>query len=80
MLDKLTIVLLGSLLLCLGMLFLNLYELEKIENQIQGYGKSRTINAEQKLENMLQDMEAEGGRGAIKGGTQKSSRDKKQVR
>lgn len=68
--------LLGGLLVCLGMLFYNLHELEKIEEQIERRALIKSSKVDKKLEVMLLEMETTNerttGAGAVKSRTEES--------
>ena len=74
LLDKLVVSLLGGLLVCLGMLLYNLHELEKIEGQLKRRTIARSHKVDEKLEEMLLNMELvnEERTGAVKGGAEES--------
>ena len=73
-LDKLVVALLGGLLVCLGMLFYNLHELEKIEDQLERRAVIKSSKVGEKLEAMLLEMEgkSEERAGTVEGRTEES--------
>lgn len=75
-LDKLVVALLGGLLVCLGMLFYNLHELEKIEDQLERRAVIKSSKVGEKLEAMLLEMEGKSeeraGTGTVEGRTEES--------
>ncbi len=72
-LDKLSVFLLGGLLVCLGMLLYNLHELEKLEGQLERRMIVRSHQVDKRLEEMFIEMEkGENGTGTVKSGAEES--------
>lgn len=75
-LDKLVVLLLGGLLVCLGMLFYNLHELEKIEEHLENRAANKASRVDKKLEEMILEMELTSGERArtraVKSGIEES--------
>ena len=74
-LDKITVLLLSLLLVCLGMLAFRMNELDKVEDKLKSLKLDKARSIEARLDEMIRKMEVQDGRpGTVKSSTKESPR------